>query len=1022
MALERGLGVRAAPDCGSRNGAAAQRLHSRRLVPHSPGPAALTDPVRDRISTALSATHTVERELGGGGMARVFVATERSLGRQVVIKTLPDDSWTASAAQRFRREILTAAQLQHANIVPVLTAGDAEGMPYFTMPLVDGASLRERMARGAVPLAEAIGILRDVARALSAAHARSVVHRDIKPENILLSSGAALVTDFGVAKAVSAATQGPDIANTMTAIGVSVGTPAYMSPEQIAADPTLDHRADLYAWGVVAYELLSGQRPFAELTGTALMKAQMGTMPPPLKTAAPSIPVALADLVMRCLAKEPAARPQTATELLSVLDLPSGETRAAQAPPSRSRLALVAAAVLVIAVGAWWMLGRSSSNADEATIAVAPFRVGGAAPEAKYLREGLGDIIVPQLQTLPDISATGMRVMLDRWRRVAGSADDDLDDAAASRAAMDAGAGQLILGDVVGTRERLTVNARLIRTRDGREIARARVDGSADSVFSLATRLVTTLLAVSDGASQERLKSVLSANPEAIAPYLVGEQLYRRGRYTDAGQSFLAAYTADTTFAIAALRVELNNGWTLDDLIPGPWLERAWRHRARLSGTDSLLLISSVGETYPEPMPMRARIQSLEALANRSNTAEIWYAFADYLFHIGQQIDEPNPYGRALAGFKRAEAIDSSFAPALEHQAQLHLMLGDTLNSRLAHERQAKRDSTGDFFVVNDFLFKLTFGNTSSQLAAMDRVMARRPDDLLFLATLATSSFGPDGGTNLAMADSAIARFRRHATGPAGSLADRFHREHYWNTGQPTAARAAPAPESDILASAETVLAGLAWDADTMQTRRSVRALEAYVRGRPANDASLEYASAQFALAQWDLARGDTASVERRQRAIRTAAGAVARPWNANKHRVFDTAIGAQLGVARRAPDARARVEALDSLLIHAPELDRREVRTTGNLVLAELWERTGEAERALQVAKRRDGQLGYTMFRSERLQRVARLSRQLGRRDEERAALQEFVNLRVNAEPHLQPDVERARARLAELNASSER
>jgi eukaryotic-like serine/threonine-protein kinase len=983
----------------------------------------LTDPVRDRISTALSATHTVERELGGGGMARVFVATERALGRQVVIKTLPDDSWTASSAQRFRREILTAAQLQHANIVPVLTAGDAEGMPYFTMPLVDGATLRERMTRGAVPLAEAIGILRDVARALSAAHARNVVHRDIKPENILLSSGAALVTDFGVAKAVSAATQGPDIANTMTAIGVSVGTPAYMSPEQIAADPSLDHRADIYAWGVVAYELLGGQRPFAELSGTALMKAQMGTMPPPLKTMAPHLPTALTDLVMQCLAKEPAGRPAGAAELLSVLDLPSGETRAESAPPpTRSRALLGAVAVLVIAVGAWWMLGRSSSSADEATIAVAPFRVGGAAPEARYLREGLGDIIVPQLQTLPEISATGMRVMLDRWRRVAGSTEDDLDDEGASRAALDAGAGQLILGDVVGTRERLTVNARLIRTRDGREISRARVNGSADSVFSLATRLVTTLLAVSDGASQERLQTVLSARPEAIGPFLVGEQLYRRGRYTDAGQAFFAAYNADTTFAIAALRVNLANGWTLEREIPGPWLERAWRHRSRLSGPDSLLLIAETGETYPEPMPMRARVQSMEALARRSNSAEVWYAFADYLFHIGEQIDEPNPWTRALDGFKRAEAIDSSFTPALEHQAQLYLSLGDTASARLAHLRQSQRDSTGDFYLANNYLMAITLGNTESQLAAMGRATSRNPEDLLYFATIGTMLGSVGTPVNLAIADTAMARYARLSAGPASSIADRFRREYFWNTGRPAVARTHAEADTDILSASETVLAGLAWDADTMQSQRSVRVLEAYVRGRPANDVSLEYASANFALAQWALARGDTAGVERRQRAIRTAGDAAKRPWDANQHRVFDTAIGAQLSVARGTPDARGRVEALDSLLIHAPSLDRRTVRTTGNLVLAELWERSAEPERALQVSKRRDTQLAFTMFQSERLRRIARVARQLGRRDEERAALQEFVQVRALAEPHLQPEVERARARLAELNATSER
>ena len=982
----------------------------------------MSDPVRDRISSSLSATHTIERELGGGGMARVFVATERALGRQVVIKTLPDDSWTASSAQRFRREILTAAQLQHANIVPVLSAGDAEGMPYFTMPLVDGATLRDRIARGPIPLGEAIGILRDVARALSAAHARNVVHRDIKPENILLSSGAALVTDFGVAKAVSAATQGPEIAHTMTAIGVSVGTPAYMSPEQIAADPMLDHRADVYAWGVVAYELLAGLRPFAELSGTALLKAQMGMMPPPLKSVAPHLPSALTDLVTQCLAKEPRDRPQSATALLGVLDLPSGETRAPTLPPSRHRVALAAAAVLVIAVGAWWMFGRSSMTADETMIAVAPFRVGGAAPEARYLREGLGDIIVPQLQTLPEVSATGMRVMLDRWRRVAGSAEEDLDDEGASRAAIDAGAGQLILGDVVGTRDRLTVNARLIRTRDGREMARARVDGSADSVFSLATRLVTTLLSISDGASQARLQSVLSARPEAIAPYLVGEQLYRRGRYGDAGQSFLAAYTADTTFAIAALRVELNNGWTIERLIPGPWLERAWRHRERLSGADSLLLIATTGETYPEPMPMPARIRSLEALANRSNSAEIWYAFADYLYHIGEQIEERDPYARALTGFKRAEAIDSSFAPALEHQAQLHLMLGDTANAGRAHARQAQRDSTGDFYLINDFMFALAAGTPERQFRAMDRIAARNSEDLLYVATLSASQLAPGGPIDLRMADSAMVRYERAATGLPGSLSDRFRREYLWNVGRPSQARDRPVQESDILSASEAVLAGLAWDGDTAQAARSVRALDAYVRGRPASDSSLEYASAQFALAQWALARGDTAGVERRQRAIRTAGTAVARPWNANQHRVFDAAIAAQLGVARGATDARSRVETLDSLLLNAPSLDRRVVRTTGNLVLAELWERTGEPERALRAANRRDTQFAYAMFASERYRRVARLARQLGRRDQEREALRALVDLRQGAEPHLQPEVERARARLAELEGQVER
>ena len=186
-------------------------------------------------------------------MSRVFVALEPALGRRVVIKTLPDDAaLTGRAAERFRREILTAANLKHANIVPILAAGEAGGTPYFVMPLVEGESLRERLQRGAIPLNEGLSILRDVARALSAAHALNVVHRDIKPENILCAGGAARVTDFGVAMALSMATSSDATHEGMTAVGISIGTPAYMAPEQLAADPALDHRADLYAWGLVA--------------------------------------------------------------------------------------------------------------------------------------------------------------------------------------------------------------------------------------------------------------------------------------------------------------------------------------------------------------------------------------------------------------------------------------------------------------------------------------------------------------------------------------------------------------------------------------------------------------------------------------------------------------------------------------------------------------------------------------------------------------------------------------------------
>jgi serine/threonine-protein kinase len=218
--------------------------------------------LRDQLQDALGSAYTITRELGGGGMSRVFVAREESLRRNVVVKVLPPDLLAGVNAERFDREIELAAGLQHPHIVPVLTAGQMEGVPYYTMPFVDGESLRARLtAQGALPMTEVIGVLRDVAKALAYAHERGIVHRDIKPDNVLLSGGSAVVTDFGIAKALSAArTVAPG--GTLTQIGTSIGTPAYMSPEQAAADPATDHRADIYSFGCLAYEMIAGRPPF----------------------------------------------------------------------------------------------------------------------------------------------------------------------------------------------------------------------------------------------------------------------------------------------------------------------------------------------------------------------------------------------------------------------------------------------------------------------------------------------------------------------------------------------------------------------------------------------------------------------------------------------------------------------------------------------------------------------------------------------------------------------------------------
>ena len=290
---------------------------------------AVTSSLRDLLQTALGHAYVLDRELGGGGMSHVFLAHEQALGRQVVVKVLLPELAAGVNVDRFRREIQLAAQLQHPHIVPLLSAGEADGLPYFIMPFVTGESLRSRVGReGELPIAETVRILRDVVSALAYAHGRGVVHRDVKPDNVLLSGGVAVVTDFGVAKAVSASAAEVQRSG-ITSLGVALGTPAYMSPEQATASPQTDHRADIYALGVMTYEMLTGMPPFTGRSAQAVLAAHVVEEAQPVDRRRPAVPPTLAALVHQCLAKRPADRPQSAAEVMHVLDAlvtPSGGT------------------------------------------------------------------------------------------------------------------------------------------------------------------------------------------------------------------------------------------------------------------------------------------------------------------------------------------------------------------------------------------------------------------------------------------------------------------------------------------------------------------------------------------------------------------------------------------------------------------------------------------------------------------------------------------------------------------------
>ncbi|HVT37705.1 MAG TPA: serine/threonine-protein kinase [Gemmatimonadaceae bacterium] len=353
------------------------------------------NPFDTNLRNAFESAYVLERELTGGGMSRVFLATERALNRRVVIKVLPPDLAAGVNRERFRREIQLAAQLQHPHIVPLYSAGEHGELLYYTMPYIEGESLKhaihERGSKTRFSPKEVAGILHDVVDALAYAHERGVIHRDIKPGNVLRSGRHAVVTDFGVAKAISAAM--PAVG--MTTSGMAIGTPAYMAPEQLAGDPAADHRVDIYAVGLLAYELLTGEAPFSEPSPQETMAAQLTRDPQPIDRTRMDVPPAFSAIVMRCLAKSPDRRPQSAVALLAELDglsLVSGHYAPSALPRRRQTAGVVGVAVILVAIAIIWRErhgpGRDAVPAFQVVTAESA-RVLPAAPAAAAPRPAL---------------------------------------------------------------------------------------------------------------------------------------------------------------------------------------------------------------------------------------------------------------------------------------------------------------------------------------------------------------------------------------------------------------------------------------------------------------------------------------------------------------------------------------------------------------------------------------------------------------------------------------------------------
>jgi serine/threonine-protein kinase len=526
----------------------------------------MTETLHAALQQALGDAYLLERELGGGGMARVFVARETALDRTVVVKFIAPELREGLSAERFAREVQLAARLQQANIVPLFTAGDAAGHAYYTMPYVDGQSLRARIERGTLPLGEAVDVLRDVARALAYAHAQGIVHRDIKPENVLLSSGTAVVTDFGIARALSASRTHESTSNTLTQAGTSIGTPAYMAPEQALGD-VVDARADLYAWGVVAYELLAGAHPFARHTSAQrLVAAHLGETPAPLGSVRSGIPHDVTTLVSQCLAKDPAQRPVDANELVSRLAAAitpgagrSESLRAARWRGSATRWLIIGAGFVTAGIATAVVLTRDrQSRAATKTVVVVPFENIGD-PANEYFADGVSEEIAGQLARLPGIAVIGR----DGVRRFRGS------DRSPREIARELGAAFVLSGNVSWDRRnsangtvdgetRVRIVPAFVDVTTGEQKWREPFEERLTDVFkvqaNVAERVASALSVTLGATAREALRRAESSDAEARDAQLLGRYLLRqRGleNLKSAEAAFSRAVSRDSSYARA---------------------------------------------------------------------------------------------------------------------------------------------------------------------------------------------------------------------------------------------------------------------------------------------------------------------------------------------------------------------------------------------------------------------------------------------------------------------------------------
>ena len=552
------------------------------------------------LSAALGAGFHLDRELAPGGMSQVFIAHDLTLDRDVVVKVLAGDV-SGVSTDRFRQEIQLLARLQHPHVVPILSAGVVGERPFYTMPFVQGESLRTRLGRsGPMSIDQTLRILRETLDALAFAHAQGVIHRDIKPDNILLSTGHAVVADFGIAKALSAS-------GFATTAGMALGTPAYMAPEQALADATADHRVDLYAVGALAFEMLTGVPPFAG-TPQQMIAAHLAQTPPTVASSRADVPAELSALVAQALSKQPQDRPASAESMVASIDRiigrASGETANDGAVASRRRrMALTAAALVVAAAAAagWWSMRPAVSHSARA-LAIMPFSAPSGDTTLTRLGRDLASTVSLSLDGVGELTVADPAAAIG----LANARPQPLTTDAALQIARQLGSRALLTGVLVRSGPGIRLDLLLREVSDTTSVlARATINSTTDDVSALTDSLAFAVLRAiwqKGNAPSPSLGSVTTQSVPALRAFLDGERLWSNGDVAHADSLYRIAATLDTTFLLAAFKYVQARGWLLSRTSDPVIRARLLRNRDRLPERERAMMAVGTLPTRAEQM------------------------------------------------------------------------------------------------------------------------------------------------------------------------------------------------------------------------------------------------------------------------------------------------------------------------------------------------------------------------------------------------------------------------------------